>query len=196
MKNIYKRVCPKCNISIKYTNARAWRHSCIMNSICKACAYKSQNRNVKISKSQLGKNNSFYGKKHSRENLLLYSKRSSGKNNPMYGIGGMRGKKHSIQSKLKQSLARKKYWKKIGIKPRSKFKKYRMLVDCLTSKQPIHLLKNYRKRGIAGKTGAYHLDHIISVYKGYHNNISVEDISNIKNLRFIPWLENQKKWWK
>jgi hypothetical protein len=55
-------------------------------------------------------------------------------------------------------------------------------------------LENSNKRGKAGIEGAFHLDHIISVWYGYHHNIPAEEIANIKNLKFIPWLENQKKW--
>lgn len=32
--------------------------------------------------------------------------------------------------------------------------------------------------------------------KGFKNNISPTEIGNIKNLQFIPWLDNQRKWYK
>jgi hypothetical protein len=143
----------------------------------------------------LGENNSFFGKKHSEKTRKVLSDKSSGKNNPMYGLGGMLGKKHSEKTKKAQSDARKKFWQKKGVKPKEGFKAYRHQVDILTSKQPIQLLENFENRGKAGVDGAYHLDHIISVWNGYHSGMSPEEISHISNLRFIPWLENQKKWY-
>ena len=38
------------------------------------------------------------------------------------------------------------------------------------------------------------MDHIISVWNGFHNDIPPEQIADISNLRMIPWLENQIKW--
>ena len=57
-----------------------------------------------------------------------------------------------------------------------------------------HLLENIEKRGRAGVKGAYHLDHIKSMWYGFHNNISPEIIGDISNLQMLPWLENQRKW--
>jgi hypothetical protein len=139
--------------------------------------------------------NSFYGHKHTKETKKLYSKQRKGKLNPMFGIGGMLGKKHSQKTIQKQSAVRVRYWRLKGHNP-TDFEKYRNKVDALTRKQPIHLLENYEKRGRAGDNGAHHLDHIISVWNGFHKKIKPEKISNIKNLQFIPWLENQKKWYK
>ena len=53
----------------------------------------------KIRAAQVGKNNSFYGKKHTKETKAKISKRSSGKSNPMYG------KRHSPEVRRKISLA-------------------------------------------------------------------------------------------
>lgn len=39
----------------------------------------------KLRNSQIGSNNSFYGKHHSKETIELYKKQRSGENNPMYG---------------------------------------------------------------------------------------------------------------
>jgi len=115
----------------------------------------------------------------------------------MYGTaGGFAGKKHSTESIKKQQRARKNFWIKHGHILTDKFEIYRNRVDVLTNKQPLHLLENNEKRGRAGVEGAYHLDHIMSVWKGFKNNIEPEKISDMSNLRFIPWLENQKKWYK
>jgi hypothetical protein len=189
---VWKKKCPECKNLITFINYNSYKFSIKNNGRCKYCVSNDLNRCKKISnavtKRQLGSKLS----EKTKEKLSL---KFLGKNNPMYGTdGGMFGKKHSNISKEKQSLARKSYWDKKRILPRNKFQEYRDSVDCLTRKQPIHLLENSNKRGKAGIEGAFHLDHIISVWYGYHHNIPAEEIANIKNLRFIHWLENQKKW--
>jgi len=53
-----------------------------------------KNRNINISRSVCGKNNSFYGKKHTKKTKekisrsRIENKISKGKNNPMYGVKG------------------------------------------------------------------------------------------------------------
>lgn len=184
--------CPQCKNVINFINYKSYNFSLKNNSRCKSCRSNDILTRTKISKAVTKRQ---IGSKLSDKTKQKISGKNCGKNNPMYGTnGGMFGKKHTEVSKNKQSLAMKKYWDKKGILPRDKFQKYRNLVDCLTRRQPIHLLENFDKRGVAGVNGAYHLDHITSVWYGYHNNIPAEKIANIKNLRFIPWLENQKKW--
>lgn len=179
------RRCNHCKELVQHTSHSRYSSSVRFNKKCYKCRQPS------------GKNNSFYGKKHTKKTLSFLSKISSGKNNPMYGtLGGMFGKKHSEKHKKLQSKYKREWWKKQGHGNVSKFKRYRYKVDAITRNQPIHLLKNFGKRGKAGIPGAYHLDHVVSVWKGFHNNIPPEKIANIKNLRFIPWLENQKKWYK
>ena len=191
---VFYRKCPKCSCDVKHKNTKSLHHSFKNEKHCIKCTQNRPEFKERISECQRGENNSFYGKKHSSDNLKLYSKLASGENNPMYGIGGMAGKTHSDETKNKQSIARSKYWDLHGIKGRTQFGEYRRLVDNLTRKQPIQLLEHFEKRGVAGKDGAYHLDHVISVYDGYHTGMDANEISNISNLRFIPWLENQRKW--
>lgn len=69
---------------------------------------------------------------------------------------------------------------------------YYLEVMKVTKKQKIELLEHYDKRGNS-KNDGYHLDHIISVSYGLHNNIPPAQIGDISNLRFIHWLENVKK---
>lgn len=45
-------------------------------------------------------------------------------------------------------------------------------------------------RGLAGTNDVYHLDHIISVRKGYDIGMTAEDLSKLENLRMLPWKEN------
>ncbi len=44
--------------------------------------------------------------------------------------------------------------------------------------------------GVAGETGAYHLDHIISVKVGFERDIPKELICHVDNLQVIPWEAN------
>ena len=74
-----------------------------------------------------------------------------------------------------------------------KFYKYELSVIKITKKQPIETLPNFENRGNSGVDGAYHLDHKFSIIQGFINNIPPEIIGNIKNLEFIPWLDNIKK---
>ena len=180
------RNCPTCNVELVYKmthNASSFYRAKKKNSVCKSC-------------SQSNENNSFYGKKHKKETRANYSKNRTGENNPMYGKpSAMLGRTHTEETIQTMSDLRKKYWKNQGANP-SEFQKYRNKVDTLTNKQPIELLENFDKRGIAGVDGAYHLDHVKSVWWGFHNNVPAETIADISNLRMIPWLENQQKWCK
>ena len=111
-------------------------------------------------------------------------------------LGGFFGRKHTEKSIQKQIQRRKDFWKSKGHDCKNGFTKYRTEVDRLTRHQPIHLLENYDKRGKAGIEGVYHLDHKISVWNGFVNKLPPNQIADISNLQFIPWLENQIKWYK
>jgi hypothetical protein len=64
----------------------------------------------------------------------------------------------------------------------------------VTNSQPLHLLEKYEKRGhFRTSKEPYHLDHIIPISYGFANGISPEVIGELKNLRFIPAIENIKK---
>lgn len=76
------------------------------------------------------------------------------------------------------------------------WKAYRLDVWRITNQQPLHLLENFDKRGVNGQTGAYTLDHIISIKKGFIENISPEEVGHISNLQMLPWEENITKGWK
>jgi len=181
----WKRKCNHCGNVVLHLDINRFYVSRKHNHKCQKC------------RQPKGKKNSFYGKKHTSKTRKLYSRQRLGKNNPMYGTnGGFYGHKHNDKSIRRQQILRKKYWKSIGHECSDKFVKYRTEVDRLTNRQPINTLKNVDKRGKAGINGAYHLDHIKSVWYGFKNKIPAKEIADIKNLRFIPWLDNQKKWYK
>lgn len=84
------------------------------------------------------------------------------------------------------------------------WRKYRYKVMLITKTQPTHLLENYDKRitgvdilqfgtSIFQSETKYALDHIISIWYGWKNNISPEIIGDISNLRYISAKENSKK---
>jgi hypothetical protein len=74
------------------------------------------------------------------------------------------------------------------------FKKYASQVRSITRLQNTASLKNSDKpRGLCGVAGAYQLDHITSIQKGFLNNICPTIIGGIENLQFIPWQENRNK---
>lgn len=75
-------------------------------------------------------------------------------------------------------------------------KRYRIDVKRITENQPLHLLENYDKRANNGTEGGYTLDHIISVLRGFKENIPAETIGHISNLQMLPWKENISKGWK
>lgn len=76
-------------------------------------------------------------------------------------------------------------------------KKYYRQVRKLTKQQPIHQLKNYNKlitnRGLNGTNGAYQLDHIIPVSRGYEQGLPPEKVADLTNLQIIPWKDNLLK---
>jgi hypothetical protein len=178
------RNCPSCDKELIYENHNSFYRARKCNSKCKSCM-------------QSGENNSFHGKIHTEETKDKLSKYNSGSNNKMYGKpSAMSGRTHTEETIQKMSDKRTKYWETHRVDT-TEFEEYRNKVDALTNKQPIKLLENFDKRGVSGLDGAYHLDHITSVWWGFHNNIPPEEIAHISNLRMIPWLENQKKWkWK
>lgn len=75
----------------------------------------------------------------------------------------------------------------------SEWELYKNEVWRVTNSQPIHLLENFSKRGASGVEGAYQIDHIYSVYKGFRNQVPPALIGDIKNLQMLPWEENRKK---
>lgn len=77
------------------------------------------------------------------------------------------------------------------------YKRYCGRVHRLTSKiyesnKSVINPNNY-PRGLAGREGVYHLDHIISIRYGFDNNIPPEEIAKLENLQMLPWKDNISK---
>jgi predicted nucleic acid-binding Zn-ribbon protein len=51
-------------------------------------------------------------------------------------------------------------------------------------------------RGRSGQEGAYHVDHIKSIYRSFHDGDSPEECAAVKNLRIVEWHVNAQKWAK
>jgi hypothetical protein len=75
---------------------------------------------------------------------------------------------------------------------RTEFLRYKAVVIYLTEKHRNKLATGY-VTGLAGKEGAYHIDHKYSILNGYKNKISPMVIGHLRNLEMIPWKENVSK---
>lgn len=77
------------------------------------------------------------------------------------------------------------------------YKRYANRVHKLTQKvyeENKHTINPKRyERTLCGVDGGYQLDHIVSVRFGFDNNISPEKLSEVDNLRMIPWKQNLLK---
>jgi len=80
---------------------------------------------------------------------------------------------------------------------RTDFQRYRQQVALLSE-------KNYKlyndeinpqghPRALMGVDGGWQLDHIISVYQGFNQNMPVNVIAGKDNLQMLPWEHNRKK---
>lgn len=72
--------------------------------------------------------------------------------------------------------------------------KVRVLSERIYRENVEKLNPNNLPRTLCGKEGGYQLDHIISIKRGFSENIPVEEIARMENLQLIPWQENRKKW--
>lgn len=80
----------------------------------------------------------------------------------------------------------------LPVEPKKKNKEwrdYKQLVWGITESQDLKRLKHHEKRAFRG----YHLDHKISIWYGYKNNLDPKLIGGIDNLEFIPHNENEVK---
>jgi hypothetical protein len=182
--------CTRCNSKLYYTNKGSWYNARKRKEnqgflICKPC----QDKNAKIvNKANPKITGRPKGSKTRPEKRANHSRPGNGRRlngsltfeQRMLGIAKRNG--YSSYEEYRNSLP--------------EWKKYRIDVWRITNQQPLHLLENYNKRGVNGQTGAYTLDHKISVKRGFIENIPAEIIGNIDNLEMLPWEENITKGWK
>lgn len=71
-------------------------------------------------------------------------------------------------------------------------RRYKARVRKVTSRQPLHLLPNFEKRGMIG-SGGWHVDHMYSVAEGFRNGVPPEVVGHIANLVMMPGALNVKK---
>ena len=70
---------------------------------------------------------------------------------------------------------------------------YKRNVWRLTYRNDLTVLEHWDKRGKCGVDGAFQIDHIYPVSKGYENNIPPEELAKMDNLQMLPWRENLLK---
>jgi len=75
---------------------------------------------------------------------------------------------------------------------RNEFYRYKAIVTYLTEKQRSKLNNGY-VTGLAGKLGAWQVDHNYSIMHGFVNKVSPLVIGSKENLRMLPWKENLQK---
>ena len=75
---------------------------------------------------------------------------------------------------------------------RDKFKRYKTIVLYLTQKHRKTLVNGF-VTGLAGKSDAWHIDHMFSILKGYQQKVSPFVIGHLGNLQMLPWKDNISK---
>ncbi len=72
---------------------------------------------------------------------------------------------------------------------KARWKRYRANAWRVTRGQDLSVLQGIEKRSFEG----YHVDHIVSIWDGWKNGISYQQIGHISNLRVIDARLNLKK---
>jgi len=215
----YKRNCPKCGRELTYSCKRNLNRAIENNSNCARCKTVSDEMRKYFSEKNKGRKYPNYKRRPKEErpvnfvrncpdcgNEMPYVKEYSYKeaNKKNSKCDGCR-MKHRIKETgsswiLTQDQINKMAAKKAGydtfeeyIGNISEFKKYKRKVMSITNKQPVQTLENFEKRGKMGVEGAYNIDHIYSIYRGFRDKIEPKVIGDIKNLEMIPWLDNIQK---
>jgi hypothetical protein len=180
--------CSKCQATLQYTSLGGWYNAKTrinrgQDLHCQPCAGREGRANSSKKPTGRPKGSKTHPDKlinHSRPGAGTRLNRSLTFEQRMQGISRRNG--YDTYQEYKESLPA--------------LKAYRIDVWRITNQQPLHLLENYNKRGVNGQTGAYTLDHIISVKRGFIENIPPEQIGHISNLQMLPWEENITKGWK
>ena len=95
---------------------------------------------------------------------------------------------------IKQSKTGKTKRKNRPTNEMSEYRRFVTFYTRLSIKNYGHTLENIDLRcNHAENNNAYHIDHMFSVYEGFHRNIPPYIIGSIYNLKVIPWRENISK---
>lgn len=176
--------CTKCQAIIRYTNIGSWR-----------------NAKTKIAKGNLLKCQPCASKEGRDNSTKIPTGRPRGSKNSYkverghavwHNLGW-----HKFETRMLQ-IARRNGYKTYQEYKDSlpAWKLYKLDVWRITNQQPLDTLENFDMRGVNGQTGAYTLDHIISIKRGFIENIPAEQIGHVTNLQMLPWEENITKGWK
>jgi hypothetical protein len=184
-KGIMTHQCTSCGKTLNYVNKGSWKnakHNLKKTGIlrCAPCAGKEGQLTRKTKPSGRPKGSKNKDNSNIKNNLILFNKSKITVEQRQKAIATRHG--FSCYQEYVDSLP--------------EWKRYRNEVDRLTKQQPLHELQNYNKRGPNGKEGAYTLDHIMSVAKGFKTGIEPSIIAHINNLRMIPWKDNILKGWR
>ena len=178
--------CTNCNEVLTYTNTGSWFNARKRKEtqgflLCKQCKNKHASEanlgNKKITGRPVGSKNSY---KVKRGPAVAKNIGWDNYETRMLAIARRNG--YDTYKEYRESLP--------------EWEAYKIDVWRITKQQPLHLLENFDKRGVNGEEGAYTLDHIISVKKGFMDNIDPEVIGHLDNLQMLPWEENIAKGWK
>lgn len=112
------------------------------------------------------------------------------------GLTGYQKAARKAVPKVRSSNEKAGYW--MPLSEKNKFDQYRIAVSIEQRRflSEIKLLPNFNRRAPSGTYDGYHLDHRISLWFGFMNNISPKIIGHICNLQMKPWLANNRKWSK
>ena len=136
-----------------------------------------------------GKGNPHFGHKHSEDNIKKMSdtrkKWTAKHGNPMLG------KPRPDLEALRQLLRDRGDWTPKELL--DDYYRYKYQVHKYTFRNDVASLENFDKRGKAGISGAYHIDHIYSIKDGFLNGVTPWVIGCYGNLKMIPWEENLSK---
>lgn len=91
--------------------------------------------------------------------------------------------------KMKQTNLSNKRW--LPVEDKDPFVVYRDEVRRITEETYIENFKSIENASLRGK--GYDLDHVVSIYDGYLNEIPVEIMASIHNIRIIPTTANRSK---
>ena len=207
---IYKRNCPNCNSEIQYKNPRSFKWAERDGKECRKCYSK------KISDTLKGRNcgkprrkDSDIEKKYFRDcpecNIPMGYATESGMNegirknticNSCASVKYLKAPKHWIaKEQINKMRATKAGFDSFEeyVENYPEKEMYKRNVWRLTYQNDLTVLENWDKRGRCGVKGAYQLDHIYPISKGYENKIPPEKLAQMDNLRMIPWKQNLLK---